>query len=57
MEKALKTVAVCMVVSSAIIAAAVIYHARTGRFQFQPHNMPGVVRTIDTVTGEVKIQN
>ena len=55
MENALKIVGVCMVVSAVIIAAALVYHARTGRFQFRPHNMPGVVRTIDTVTGEVKV--
>jgi len=52
MEKALKVVGVCMAISAMIVAAALIYHARTGRFQFQP-NSP-VIRTIDTVTGEIK---
>jgi len=55
MDKALKFVGICIVISAAIVAGAVIYHARIGRFQFQPSNPPGVIRTLDTVTGEVKV--
>ena len=53
-----KFLGICMVIAAAIVAVALIYHAHKtsgiGRYQFHPSNPPGVIWTIDTVTGEVK---
>ena len=57
MENALKVFGACIVIAAVILAAAIFYHARTGRYQFQPSNPPGVIWTLDTVTGDVKTSN
>ena len=53
-----KFLGICTVIAAVIVAVALIYHAQKistiGRYQFQPSNPPGVIWTIDTVTGEVK---
>ena len=53
-----KFLGICTVIAAVIVAVALIYHAqkisKIGRYQFQPSNPPGVIWTIDTVTGEVK---
>ena len=60
-----KFLGVCIVAAACIVAGALCYHAAKtsprdaeetgiGRYQFQPSNPPGVIWTIDTVTGEVK---
>lgn len=57
-------VGVCLLISSLMLSAAIIYHAKTanssgtiGRYQFHPSNPPGVIWVIDTTTGEVKTSN
>ncbi|MHC4773483.1 MAG: hypothetical protein ACYS8S_07960 [Planctomycetota bacterium] len=59
-----KFLGICIVLAAAIISGALIHHAQKaniaseiGRYQFQPSNPPGVIWTIDTVTGEVKARN
>ena len=56
-----KFVGVCLVLSSFILSAAILLHARAavppnanGRYQFHPSTPPGVIWVIDTTTGEVK---
>jgi hypothetical protein len=65
-----KYLGICIVVSSAILAGAIVFHARRypavakselpasesqiGRYQFEPSNPPGVIWVIDTTTGLVK---
>lgn len=60
-----KFLGVCIVVAACIVAGALCHHAAKtspraeeetgiGRYQFHPSNPPGVIWTIDTVTGEVK---
>jgi hypothetical protein len=46
-----------ILIGSIIIAAALIVHSFTGRYQFQPSNPPGVIWVIDTWTGEVKTRS
>lgn len=57
---------ICLLISSAMITAAVVYHAKAsavvqtapiGRYQFHPSSPPGVLWIIDTTTGEVKAKN
>lgn len=55
---------ICIVVAACIVAGALCHHGtRTeeesgiGRYQFQPSNPPGVIWTIDTVTGKVTPRN
>ena len=59
-----KFLGICIVVAACIVAGALCFHgAKTsprteeetgiGRYQFQPSNPPGVIWTIDTVTGKV----
>jgi len=55
MESQMKFLGVCIVIAGAIIAGALIYHARIGRYQFHPSTPPGVIWILDTVTGEIKI--
>ena len=68
-----KFLGICIVISFAILAAAVIFHARRdpaiaqpkasapasqiGRCQFAPSNSPGVIWVIDTTTGKVRAQS
>ena len=56
-----KFVGVCLLISSLILSAAIVYHARSstaiGRYQFQPSSPPGVIWVIDTTTGEVNGKN
>jgi hypothetical protein len=52
-----KFVGVCLLLSSLILSAAIVYHAKTGRYQFHPSTPPGVIWTMDTSTGEVKAGN
>jgi len=60
-----KFLGICIVLAAVIISAGLIYHAQKttnvsseiGRYQFQPSNPPGVIWTIDTVTGEVKARS
>jgi hypothetical protein len=61
-----KFVGVCLLISSLILSAAIVYHAKAsiqitltanGRYQFQSSNPPGVIWVIDTTTGEVKTQH
>jgi len=63
-----KFLGVYIVVAACIVAGALCYHAtktspRTeeeggiGRYQFHPSNPPGVIWTIDTVTGKVTPRN
>jgi hypothetical protein len=61
-----KFVGVCLLISSLILSAAIIYHTRastqttptaSGRYQFQSSNPPGVIWVIDTTAGEVKTQH
>ncbi len=62
-----KFVGLCVLISSLVLSASIVYHARAsapitptitpdtvGRYQFHPSNPPGVVWVIDTTTGEVK---
>jgi len=56
-----KFIGVCLLLSSLILSAAIVYHARAatangaiGRYQFQPSNPPGVIWVMDTTTGQVK---
>lgn len=50
-----------MVIAAAIVAVALVYHAHNtsaiGRYQFHPSNPPGMIWTIDTVTGDAKARN
>ena len=64
-----KYLGICIVISSLILAVAIVFHARScpaiaqseppvsesqiGRYQFQPSNPPGVIWIIDTTTGKV----
>lgn len=59
-------VGICVLISSTMITAAVVYHAKTsavapaapiGRYQFHASSPPGVLWIIDTTTGEVKAKN
>jgi hypothetical protein len=52
-----KFLGICIVVGAVIIAGAVYLHSRTGRYQFQPSNPPGVIWVIDTWTGTVNAHN
>jgi hypothetical protein len=52
-----KFVGVCMLLSSPIVSAAIVYHARVnGRYQFQADSF-GNVRIMDTTTGYIKSAN
>lgn len=44
-------------ISSLIVAAALLLHSRTGRYQFNLSNTPGAILTIDTWTGKVSATN
>ena len=52
-----KYLGVCVLISSIIIAAALVVHTFTGRYQFQSSTPPGVIWVIDTWTGVVKAHN
>ena len=59
-----KFLGICIVLAAAMISGSLIYHAQKtnvaseiGRYQFQPSNPPGVIWTIDTVTGQVKTRS
>jgi hypothetical protein len=56
-----KFLGVCVLISSLIVAAAIVYHAKPattiGRYQFHPHQTPGVFWVLDTTTGEVLTKN
>jgi hypothetical protein len=52
-----KFLGVCILIASVIVAAALLIHARTGRYQFHPSSPPGVIWTIDTWTGVVSAKN
>ncbi len=51
-----KFVGVCLLLSSLILSAAIVYHAKAptanGRYQFQPSNPPGVIWFIYKTTGQ-----
>ena len=48
-----KFVGVCLLLSSLILSAAIVYHAKTGRYQFHASTPPGMIWTIDTSTGGI----
>lgn len=48
-----KFLGISMLVSACFVAGALLWNARTGRYQFQPSNPPGVLWVIDTVTGRI----
>jgi hypothetical protein len=60
-----KFLGICIVLSSILVSAAILYHASTlkstltsdkpeiGRYQFHPSNPPGVIWKMDTVTGNI----
>jgi len=60
MQPQSKFLGICILVSSLIIGAALVFHANkdnsVGRYQFHPSNPPGVIWILDTTTGEVKTQ-
>jgi hypothetical protein len=60
-----KFLGICILISAVIVSMGLIYHAQktssvesgVGRYQFHQSNPPGVIRIIDTVTGEVEARN
>jgi hypothetical protein len=56
-----KFVGVCLLLSSLILSAAIVYHAKAstanGRYQFQASSPPGVIWILDTTTGQFKTQS
>jgi hypothetical protein len=52
---------VCILVAAVILAIALVYHAQqasaVGRFQVHFSDPPGIIYTIDTVTGNVESRN
>jgi len=52
MERAIKTLAICIVISAVIISAAIIV---TGRYKvYQTSSENGLAIRLDTITGDVK---
>jgi len=56
-----KFVGVCLLLSSLILSAAIVDHAKAatadgaiGCYQFHPSNPPGVIWVMDTTTGQIK---
>jgi hypothetical protein len=56
-----KFVGVCLLISSLIMSAAIVYHANSsraiGRYQFRYFHNPNIIWVIDTTTGEVNSKN
>lgn len=50
-------VGVCVLISSLVVAAAIVYHAKVattiGRYQFHPDHTGTLFWILDTTTGEV----
>ena len=55
-----KFLGICILISAIIVTMGLVYHAQQkseiGRYQFQSSSPPGVIWTIDTVTGKVKVR-
>ena len=53
METQPRFLGVCILIAAAIVAAALVYHAQSGRYQFQQSSPPNLTRILDTMTGKV----
>jgi hypothetical protein len=53
MEAQSRFLGICILIAAVIVAAALVSHAQSGRYQFQPNCPPHIIRILDTVTGEV----
>ena len=51
MEAQLRFLGICILIAAVIIAAALVYHGRKGRYQLQMCDYRAMV--LDTVTGEI----
>jgi hypothetical protein len=53
MENQSRFLGVCILIAAAFVAAALVYHAQSGRYQFHQNGTPNLIRILDTVTGKV----